>query len=72
MEFSSSLNFLHTWDCLDSNTGEASAFIGLRRDKLAEAVRNSHLPDFSNWPPAAAFARAFTWLEKNLCTGTGR
>jgi hypothetical protein len=33
---------------LDLDTGEASAFIGFRRDKLAEAVRNYHLPDFSN------------------------
>ncbi len=52
------------WECLGSATGEASAFIGFRRDKLAVAVRKSHFPDFSNWPPPAAFARAFARLEK--------
>jgi len=31
--------------------GEASAFIGFRRDKLAEAVHKSHIPDCSNWQP---------------------
>jgi hypothetical protein len=37
---------LKKWECLDSDTGEASAFIGFRRDKLAAAVRKHHLPDF--------------------------
>jgi len=51
---------LKRWECLDLATGEASASIGFRRDKLAEADRKNNLPDFSNWPPPAAFARAFT------------
>ena len=59
---------LKKWKCLDSATGEASAFIGFRRDKLAEAVRKYHLPDFSNWQHHAAFARAFARLEKDLRT----
>jgi hypothetical protein len=45
---------LKKWACPDSATGEA----------LAEAVRKHHLPDFSNWQPPAAFARAFVRLEK--------
>jgi hypothetical protein len=53
---------------LDSDTGEDSAFIGFRRDQLAEIVRNYHLPDFSNWKNPAAFARAFARLEKDLRT----
>jgi len=40
---------LKKWERLDSATGEA----------LAEAVRKQHPPDFSNWQPPAAFARAF-------------
>ncbi len=40
------LRDVEKWECLDSATGEASAFIGFRRDKLAEAVRKNHLPDF--------------------------
>jgi hypothetical protein len=48
---------LKKWECLDSDTGEA----------LAAAVRKHHLPDFSNWQPPAAFARAFGRLEKDLC-----
>jgi hypothetical protein len=59
---------LKKWECLDSATGEASAFIEFRRDKLAAAVRKHHLPDFSNRQPPAAFARAFTRLEKDLRT----
>jgi hypothetical protein len=47
---------------LDLDTGEASVFIGFRRDKLAEAVRNYHLPDFSNCQHLAAFARALNRL----------
>jgi len=43
---------------VDSATGEA----------LAETVRKYHIPDFSNWQPPAAFARAFTRLEKDLRT----
>jgi hypothetical protein len=35
---------------------------------LAEAARNHHLPDFSDWQPPAAFARAFARLEKALRT----
>jgi hypothetical protein len=38
---------------------------------LAAAVRNYHLPDFSNWPPAA-FTRAFARLEKDLRTSLGK
>jgi hypothetical protein len=59
---------LKKWECLDSDirlhfvsarrAGEASAFIGFRRDKLAEAVRNYHIPDFSNWQHPAAFEAA--------------
>jgi hypothetical protein len=49
---------LKKWECLDSNTGK----------DLAEEVRKHPLPDFSNWQPAAAFARAFTRLEKDLRT----
>jgi hypothetical protein len=48
--------------CLDANTGEA----------LAEAVRKYYLPDFSNWQPSAAFARAFARLEKDLRTSIGK
>jgi hypothetical protein len=78
------------WECLDSDirlhfvaarrAGETSAFIGFRRAKLAEAARKSHIPDFSNWQPPAAFARAFapppfhfgatSRLEKDLRTST--
>jgi hypothetical protein len=50
------------WECLDSATGEA----------LAAAVRKYHIPDFSNWPPPAAFARAFARLEKDLRTSIGK
>ncbi len=60
---------LKKWECLDSDiclhlvtarqAGEDSAFIGFRRDKLAEAVRKNHLPDFSNWKNHDAFERAF-------------
>jgi hypothetical protein len=57
---------LKKWECLDSDTGEASAFIRFRRDRLAETVRKYHLPDFSNRQHLAAFARAFTRLEKAL------
>jgi hypothetical protein len=49
---------LKKWECLDSDTGEA----------LAEEVRKYHLPDFSNWQPPAAFARAFPRLEKDVRT----
>jgi hypothetical protein len=63
---------LKKWECLDSDTGEASAFIGLRRDKLAAAVLKHHLPDFSNWKNRAAFERAFARLEKNLRTSLGK
>ena len=49
-------------ECLDSATGEA----------LAEEVRKHHLPDFSNWQPPAAFARAFARLEKDLRTSLGK
>jgi hypothetical protein len=34
------------WGCLDSAAGEAFAFIGFRRNKLAEAIRKYRLPDF--------------------------
>jgi hypothetical protein len=37
---------------------------------LAEAVRKYHPPDFPNWQPPAAFARAFARLEKDLRTST--
>ena len=63
---------LKKWECLDSATGEASAFIGFRRDKLAEAVRKYHLPDFSNWKNHDAFERAFARLEKALRTSLGK
>jgi hypothetical protein len=53
---------LKKWECLDSATGAA----------LAAAVRKHHLPDFSNWPPPAAFARAFARLEKDLPTSLGK
>jgi hypothetical protein len=53
---------LRAWECLDSATGEA----------LAAAVHKYHLPDFSNWPPPAAFARAFARLEKALRTSLGK
>jgi len=59
---------LKKWECLDSDTGEDSAFIGFRRDKLAEEVRKYHLPDFSNWKNPAAFERGFARLEKDLRT----
>ena len=49
-------------ECLDSATGEA----------LAEAVRKYHLPNFSNWQPPAALARAFARLEKDLRTSLGK
>jgi hypothetical protein len=45
------------WECLDSATGEASAFNGFRRDKLAEAVRKPHLPDFPDCQPKPRVAR---------------
>ena len=48
---------LKKWECLDSATGEASAFIGFRRDKLAEAVRKPHLPDFPDCQPKPRVAR---------------
>jgi hypothetical protein len=64
---------LKKWECRDSDirlhfvparrAGEASAFIGFRRDELAEAVSRYHLPDFSNWQHPAAFARAFARLD---------
>ena len=38
------------------------------RDKLAEAIRKYHLPDFSNWKNHDAFERTFTRLEKDLRT----
>ena len=67
------------WECLDSDirlhfvtarrTGEASAFIGFRRDWLADLpafhfhaareVHKYHLPDFSNWKNHDVFERAF-------------
>ena len=53
---------LKKWACLDSDTGAA----------LAAAVRKYHLPDFSNWPPPAAFARAFARLEKELRASIGK
>ncbi len=53
---------LKKWECLDSATGEA----------LAAAVRKHHLPDFANWQPPAAFARAFARLEKDLRTSIGK
>jgi hypothetical protein len=69
---------LKKWECLDSDTGEDSAFIGFRRDKLAEEVRKYHLPDFSNWKNHDVFERAFapppfhfgatSRLEKDLRT----
>jgi hypothetical protein len=37
---------------------------------LAEAVRKHHLPDFTNWQPSAAFARAFARLEKDFRPST--
>jgi uncharacterized membrane protein YjjP (DUF1212 family) len=40
-------------------------------DTLAEAVRNYHLPDFSNWKNPAAFARTFTRCLKAVCAGRG-
>jgi hypothetical protein len=49
---------LKKWECLNSATGEV----------LAAAVRKHHLPDFSNWQPPAAFARAFARLESDLRT----
>jgi hypothetical protein len=52
------------WEYLDSETGEDSAFIGFRRDKLAEEVRKYHLPDFSNSKNPTTFERAFACLEK--------
>jgi hypothetical protein len=63
---------LKKWECLDSATGEASAFIGFRRDKLAEEVRKNHIPDFSNWKNHDAFEHAFARLEKDLRTSIGR
>jgi hypothetical protein len=39
---------------------------------LAEAVRKRHLPDFSNWQPPAAFARAFARLKKALHTSISK
>jgi hypothetical protein len=59
---------LKKWECLDSDTGEDSAFIGFRRDKLAEEGCKYHIPDFSNWKNHAAFECAFARLEKNLRT----
>jgi hypothetical protein len=50
------------------DTGEDSAFIRFRRDKLAEEVRKHHLPDFSNWKNHDAFEAAFARLEKDLRT----
>jgi hypothetical protein len=70
------------WKCLDSDTGEASAFIGFRRDKLADppafhcgaagAVRKYHIPDYSNWKNRAVFEAAFARLEKDLRTSLGK
>jgi hypothetical protein len=57
---------------LDSATGEASAYIRFRRDKLAEEVRKYHIPDFSNWKNHEAFERAFARLEKDLRTSLGK
>jgi hypothetical protein len=62
---------LKKWACLDSNTGEDSAFIGFWRDQLAEEVRKYHIPDFSNWKNHDAFERAFARLEKDLRTSLG-
>jgi len=53
---------LKKWECLDSTTGEA----------LAATVRKSHIPDFSNRQPSAAFERAFARLEKDLRTSLGK
>jgi hypothetical protein len=39
---------------------------------LAEAVRNYHLPDFSNWKNPDAFERAYARLEKDLRTSLGK
>jgi len=38
---------------------------------VAEAVNNYRLHDFSNWQHPAAFARAFTRLEKALLADLG-
>ena len=46
------------WEFLASGTGE----------NLAEAVRNYHIPDFSNWKNHDAFEAAFARLEKDLRT----
>jgi hypothetical protein len=51
---------LKKWECLDSDPGEV----------LTAAVRKNHIPDFSNWQPPAAFARAFARREKALRTST--
>jgi hypothetical protein len=69
-------------DCPDSDIGEDSAFIGFRRDKLADPpalcfgaareVRKYHLPDFSNWKHHDAFERAFARLEKDLRISIGK
>jgi hypothetical protein len=53
---------LKKWQSLDSATGEA----------LAAAARKYHLPDFSNWQPPAALARAFARLEKDLRASVGK
>jgi hypothetical protein len=72
---------LKKWECLDSDTGEDSAFIGFRRDKLADppafhfgaarAVRKYHPPDFSNWKNHDAFECAFA-LPTQCSGATGR
>jgi hypothetical protein len=41
-------------------------------EALAEAVRQYHLPDFSNWKNHDAFERAFARLEKDLRTSIGK
>ena len=52
------MKILRAWECLASATGE----------DLAEAVRKSHLYDFSHWKNHAAFEAAFARLEKDLRT----
>jgi hypothetical protein len=46
-------------ECLDSDICLHLVTARQAGEALAEAVRKYHLPDFSNWQPLAAFARAF-------------
>jgi uncharacterized protein YjbI with pentapeptide repeats len=51
-----SMKAIQEWECFDSNTGE----------DLADAVREYHIPDFSQWKDHDAFEAVFARLLKDL------